>query len=46
VHESLRQAFELMDGITKGSPPPHPQIPISLMSAREYADWLQTNNLT
>ena len=46
VQEILGKAFELLDGITKGSPPQQPQIPISLMSAREYADWLQTNNLT
>jgi hypothetical protein len=46
VQEILGKAFELLDGITKGSPPPQPQIPISLMSAKEYADWLQTNRLT
>ena len=41
VQEILGKAFELLDGITKGSPPPQPQIPISLMSAKEYADWLE-----
>ena len=46
VQEILGKAFELLDGITKGSPPPQPQIPISLMSAQEYADWLQTNSLS
>jgi hypothetical protein len=46
VQEILGKAFELLDGITKGSPPPQPQIPISLMSAQEYADWLQKSNLT
>lgn len=45
VQEILGKAFELLDGITKGSPPPQPQIPLSLMSAQEYADWLQNNNL-
>jgi hypothetical protein len=46
VQEILGKAFELLDGITKGSPPPQQQIPISLMTAEEYADWLKTNRLT
>lgn len=45
VQEILGKAYELLDGITKGSPPPQSQIPISLMSAQEYADWLQRNQL-
>jgi hypothetical protein len=46
VQEILGKAYELLDGITKGSPPEQPQIPISLMSAQEYATWLQTSKLS
>ena len=46
VQEILGKAFELLDGITKGSPPPQPAIPISLMSAKEYTAWLQTVKLS
>lgn len=46
VQEILGKAFELLDGITKGSPPPQPAIPISLMNAKEYAAWLQTVKLS
>jgi transposase-like protein len=45
VQEILGKAYELLDGITKSSPPELPQIPISLMSAQEYADWLERGRL-
>lgn len=46
VQEILGKAFGLLEGITK-TPDPEPlQIPISLMSADEYARWLKRSKLS
>jgi len=45
VQEILGKAFGLLEGITK-TPEPEPQIPVALMSAQEYARWLQRSNLS
>ncbi|WP_421098119.1 hypothetical protein, partial [Rhodococcus sp. As11] len=44
--EILGKAFELLQGITKSSTDEDPQIPPSLMSAREYAQWLERRGLS
>lgn len=41
----LGKAFELLSGITESSIPEQDQIPLALMSASEYAQWLQRSNL-
>lgn len=46
VQEILGKAFGLLEGITKSTPPEHPQIPISLMSAAEYERWLHRQQLS
>lgn len=45
VQEILGKAFGLLEGITK-TPDPEPQIPVALMSADEYARWLQQSKLS
>lgn len=40
AQEILGKAFELLEGITTSSHP-DPEIPLALMSATEYADWLK-----
>jgi hypothetical protein len=48
AQEILGKAFELLDGITKSSSQDdqEPQIPPALMSAEQYAQWLQRNNIS
>ena len=46
AQDILGKAFELLDGITKSSTAPDPQIPPSLMSAEEYARWLKQHRLS
>ena len=46
VQEILGKAFGLLERITKTPDPEQPQIPISLMSAEEYARWLQRSKLS
>lgn len=42
----LGKAFELLEGINESSTEPEPQIPPALMSATEYAAWLQRRKLS
>ena len=44
AQDILGKAFELLQGINESSNP-DPQIPPTLMSATEYADWLKRNKL-
>lgn len=47
VVEILGKAYELLEGITTSSPQDEePQIPLALMSASEYAQWLERHNLS
>jgi hypothetical protein len=46
AQEILGKAFELLEGITKSSTDTEEQIPPALMSAGEYANWLQRNKLS
>lgn len=47
AQEILGKAFELLDGITKSSSlDQEPQIPPALMSAEQYAQWLQRNKIS
>jgi hypothetical protein len=47
AQEILGKAFELLDGIAKSSTEePDPTIPPALMSAEQYALWLQRNNIS
>jgi transposase-like protein len=46
VQEILGKAFGLLEGITKAPEPEEPQIPVALMSAQEYARWLQRSKLS
>lgn len=46
AQDILGKAFELLQGITKSSTDEEPQIPPSLMSAREYAQWLERRKLS
>lgn len=47
AQEILGKAFELLDGITKSSSlDQESQIPPALMSAEQYAQWLQRNYIT
>lgn len=45
TQEILGKAYELLQGITSSSDP-EPQIPLALMSAEEYADWLKRRKLS
>lgn len=44
VQEILGKAYELLEGINESSDP-DPKIPPALMSADEYAEWLQQHKL-
>ena len=44
AQDILGKAFELLQGINESSEP-DPQIPLALMSATEYADWLKRTKL-
>ena len=44
AQDILGKAFELLQGINE-SPDNDPQIPLALMSATEYADWLKRTKL-
>nr|WP_064442700.1 hypothetical protein [Hoyosella altamirensis] len=46
VQEILGKAYELLHGINESSSEQHEQIPPALMSADEYARWLQRKNLS
>ncbi|WP_341359183.1 hypothetical protein V5H98_15795 [Georgenia sp. M64] len=46
AQEILGKAFELLQGINTGSTEPATQIPPSLMSADEYAQWLKRHRLS
>ncbi|AEF38861.1 hypothetical protein [Hoyosella subflava] len=46
VQEILGKAYELLHGINESSSDPDEQIPPALMSADEYAQWLQRKNLS
>lgn len=46
VQEILGKAYELLEGITESSTDTEDQIPPALMSATEYAQWLQRNKLS
>lgn len=47
AQEILGKAFELLDGIAKSSTEePESTIPPALMSAEQYALWLQRNNIS
>jgi phage terminase Nu1 subunit (DNA packaging protein) len=45
VQEILGKAYELLEGINESSEP-DPKIPLALMSADEYAEWLKRHNLS
>ena len=45
AQDILGKAFELLQGITESSDN-DPQIPLALMSAAEYADWLKRSKLS
>lgn len=46
VQEILGKAYELLEGMTTSSQDDTDDIPVSLMSATEYADWLRRNRLS
>ncbi|MGV9714344.1 hypothetical protein ACWDTI_27235, partial [Gordonia sp. NPDC003424] len=46
AQEVLGKAFELLEGITKGSTDPQTEIPPALMSAEQYREWLERNGLS
>ena len=47
VQEILGKAYELLEGITTSSPNEDPtEIPVTLLSANEYALWLERNKLS
>ncbi|KIQ07863.1 hypothetical protein RU01_21845, partial [Rhodococcus sp. MEB064] len=46
VQEILGKAYELLEGITESSTETDDQIPPALMSATEYARWLERNALS
>lgn len=47
VQEILGKAYELLEGITTSSPNEDPtEIPVTLLSANEYARWLERNKLS
>lgn len=46
VQEILGKAYELLDGMHTSSQNDDNDIPVSLMSATEYADWLRRNKLS
>jgi len=46
VQEILGKAYELLEGITESSTETDEQIPPALMSATEYAQWLERNKLS
>jgi transposase-like protein len=46
AQQILGKAFELLEGITESSTQTQDQIPPALMSADEYAKWLQRNKLS
>lgn len=46
VQEILGKAYELLEGITESSTDTQDRIPPALMSAREYARWLERNKLS
>ncbi|MFY2789776.1 hypothetical protein, partial [Rhodococcus sp. MALMAid1271] len=47
VQEILGKAYELLEGITTSSPDEDPtEIPVTLLSASEYALWLERNKLS
>ena len=46
AQEVLGQAFELLEGITKGSTDSDEQIPPALMSVEQYREWLNSKGLS
>ncbi|MFW0788001.1 hypothetical protein AAFP35_26215 [Gordonia sp. CPCC 206044] len=46
AQEVLGKAFELLEGITKGSAEPETEIPPALMSTEQYRQWLQRRGLS
>lgn len=46
VQEILGKAYELLEGMHTSSQNDDNDIPVSLMSATEYADWLRRNKLS
>lgn len=46
VQEILGKAYELLEGMHTSSQDDSNDIPISLMNATEYADWLRRNRLS
>lgn len=46
AQEILGKAFELLEGINKSSTAAEAQIPSSLMSASQYAQWLKQHRLS
>lgn len=46
AQDILGKAFELLEGITKNSTEEHNQIPVALMSAEQYRQWLTRKGLS
>ena len=46
AQEVLGKAFELLEGITKGSTDSDEQIPPALMSVEQYREWLNSKGLS
>ena len=46
AQEILGKAFEILDGIAKTSTDPDPNVPVSLMTAVEYSQWLTRHTVS